>query len=94
MIVIHEAGRECVWLILIIQHIQKTGGLPSKIKIQKTLYEDNVACITRLKKDTSKKTEWNIFHQKKFTHDFQTKCEKEFSINSFNDNLADMFNKT
>ena len=49
ILAIHEASRECVWLRLIIQNIQKTCGLPSIRGNATKLHEDNVACIAQIK---------------------------------------------
>ena len=49
ILTIHEASNECVWLRSIIQHIQKTCGLPSIRGNATKLHEDNVVCIAQIK---------------------------------------------
>ena len=49
IILIHETGHECVWLRLVIQHIQETCGLPSIRGNATKLHEDNVVCIAQIK---------------------------------------------
>lgn len=74
ILAIHEASRECVWLRSIIQHIQKSCGLPSIKDIPTILYEDNAACIAQLrggyiKGDRTKHISPKFF----FTHELQKK---------------------
>ncbi|GKD76940.1 secreted RxLR effector protein 161-like protein [Tanacetum coccineum] len=45
LIALYEAGRECVWLRSMIQHIQEECGLESIKENPTILYEDNAACI-------------------------------------------------
>ena len=54
ILTIHEASRECVWLRSMIQHIQKTCGLPSIKGNAIVLHEDNVACIVQIKRGLKK----------------------------------------
>ena len=49
ILALHEATRECVWLKSMIQHIQKTCGLPSIRGNATKLHEDNNACIAQIK---------------------------------------------
>ena len=49
ILAIHEASHECVWLRSMIQHIQKTCGLPSIKGNATVLHEDNDACIAQIK---------------------------------------------
>ncbi|CAM8895100.1 unnamed protein product [Rhodiola kirilowii] len=49
VISLHEASRECVWFKSITQHIRVTSGL-SSVNDPITLYEDNVACVSQMKK--------------------------------------------
>ena len=49
IIAIYEASRECVWLRLVIQHIQEKCGLSSIKRSPTILYEDNAACITQIR---------------------------------------------
>ena len=45
ILALHEASYECIWLRSMIQHIQKSCGLPFSKDNQTALFEDNVACI-------------------------------------------------
>ncbi|GKC35777.1 secreted RxLR effector protein 161-like protein [Tanacetum coccineum] len=49
LIALYEAGRECVWLRSMIQHIQEECGLESIKGNPTILYEDNAACIAQIK---------------------------------------------
>ena len=49
IITIHKASCECIWLGSMIQHIHETRGLSSIKDNSTTLFEDNVACIARIK---------------------------------------------
>ena len=70
IILIHETGHECVWLRLVIQHIQETCGLPFIRGNVTKLYEDNVACIAQIKRGSVKddKTK-HIFPKFFYTHE-------------------------
>ena len=49
IIAMHEASRECVWLRSMTQHIQKMCEFHLEKRIPTILYEDNAACIAKLK---------------------------------------------
>jgi hypothetical protein len=49
LIALYDAGRECVWLRSMIQHIQEEYGLESVRENSTVIYEDNTACITQIK---------------------------------------------
>ena len=49
IIAIHEVSRKCIWLRLMIQHIQETCERPSIKDKPTTLFEDNVTCIAKVK---------------------------------------------
>ena len=49
IIAIPGASHECIWLRLLIQHIQESCGLPSIKDNPTTSFEDNDACIAELK---------------------------------------------
>ena len=49
LIALYDAGRECVWLRSMIQHIQEECGLESIKGSPTVLYEDNAACIAQIK---------------------------------------------
>ncbi|XP_020270893.1 uncharacterized protein LOC109846081 [Asparagus officinalis] len=85
---------ECVWLISIIQHIQKTCGLSSQMEVPTILYKDNTACIAQLKTgyikgDRTKHTSLKFF----FTHDLQENGAIDIQQVRSSDNLADLLSK-
>ncbi|CAH9090012.1 unnamed protein product [Cuscuta epithymum] len=49
LIALYEAGRECVWLRSMIQHIQNECGIKSFTSNPTVIYEDNTACIAQIK---------------------------------------------
>lgn len=49
IVALHEAGRECVWLMSVIEHIQSTCGLNSNVNVPTIIYKDNKACIAQVK---------------------------------------------
>jgi hypothetical protein len=49
LILLYDAGRECVWLRSMIQHIQEECGLESVRENPTVIYEDNTACIAQIK---------------------------------------------
>ncbi|KAL6219983.1 hypothetical protein ACLB2K_007741 [Fragaria x ananassa] len=49
IIALHEAVREYVWLRSIIKHIRGTSGLNSTTYRLTYIYEDNAACIEKMK---------------------------------------------
>ncbi|GJY77294.1 retrovirus-related pol polyprotein from transposon TNT 1-94 [Tanacetum coccineum] len=72
LIALYEAGRECVWLRSMIQHIQEECGLESIKGNPTILYEDNAACIAQIKEgyikgDKTKHSSLKFF----FTYDLQ-----------------------
>ena len=54
ILALHEATHECVWLRSMIQHIQKTCGLPFIRGNATKLHEDNNACIAQIKRGFTK----------------------------------------
>ncbi|KAD5507805.1 hypothetical protein E3N88_15508 [Mikania micrantha] len=46
LITLYDAGRECVWLRSMINHIQQACGLEEIKKDPTIIYEDNAACMT------------------------------------------------
>jgi len=48
VIALHEASRECVWLMSVTQHIQTTCGLAIN-RDPTVLFEDNIACVAQMK---------------------------------------------
>jgi hypothetical protein len=49
LIALYDAGRECIWLRSMIQHIQEEYGLESVRESPTVIYEDNTACIAQIK---------------------------------------------
>ena len=94
ILVMHEASRECVWLISMIQHIKKSCGLFSIKNKPTVLYEDNVACIAQvtrgyIKGDRTKHISPKFF----YTHELQNSGEINVQQIRSSDNLADLFTK-
>ena len=92
IIAIHEASRECIWLILMIHHIQESCGLSSVKDKPTILFEDNAACIAQIKGgyikgDRTKHISPKIF----FTHELQKNGEIDVQQIRSSDNLADLF---
>ena len=76
IIAIHEANRECIWLISMIHHIQGSCGL-SSIKDKPTiLFEYNAACIAQIKGGYIKGDRTKHISLKNFyTHELQKNGE-------------------
>ena len=49
IIALYEASRECVWLRRMVNHIQQSSDIGS-MESSTIIYEDNVACVTRMQK--------------------------------------------
>ncbi|GJX28105.1 hypothetical protein Tco_0236184 [Tanacetum coccineum] len=45
ILAIHEAGRKCVWLRSVTQHIRKSCGISSGQESPTVVHDDNAACI-------------------------------------------------
>ncbi|XP_074337374.1 secreted RxLR effector protein 161-like [Apium graveolens] len=56
LVIIHEAGRECVWLRSIIKNNQESCELPDITRSPTVMFEYNTACIDQLNKGISKET--------------------------------------
>ncbi|KAL1093828.1 hypothetical protein V6Z11_D06G055500 [Gossypium hirsutum] len=94
IIAMHEASRECVWLRLLTQHIQKICNLPLQEKMSTILYEDNVACIAQLKGDYIKGDRTKHISPKLlFTHVLEKIGDINVQEICSSDNLADLFTK-
>ena len=95
IIAIHEASRECVWLRLVIQHIQEKCAL-SSVKVSPTiLYEDNATYITQIRGgyirgDRTKHISPKFF----YTHELQKSNDIDVKQIRSSDNLADLFIKS
>ena len=49
ILALHETCQECIWLHSVIHHIQNTCRISSSSGIPTVIYEDNVACIAKLR---------------------------------------------
>ena len=66
ILAINETSWEYIWLRCLTPYICKTWGLSSNWETPVISYEDNVACITQLKNNTSREIEQNTYHQNSF----------------------------
>ena len=94
IIAMHEASRECVWLRLLTQHIQKICNFPLQENMPTILYEDNATCIAQLKggyikSDRTKHISPKLF----FTHDREKKWDIKVQQICSSDNLIGLFTK-
>ena len=95
IIAIHEVSRECIWLGSMIQHIQESCGLPSIEDNPTTLFEDNAACIAKIKGGYIKRDRTKHISPKFFyTHELQKSGEINVQQTCSSDNLADLFTKS
>ena len=95
IIAIYEASRECVWLRLVIQHIQEKCGLSSIKRSPTILYEDNAACITQIKGGYIKGDRTKYISPKFFyIHELQKSGGINVKQKRSSDNLADLFTKS
>ena len=95
IIVIHESSRECVWLRSVIHSIKERCGLKCDVKIPTMLFEDNFACISKLKGgfikgDRTKHISPKLF----FTYDLQKNGDIDVRQIRSSDNPADLFTKS
>ena len=94
ILAMHEASKECVWLIFMIQHIRESCGLSSIKNNPTVLYEDNVACIEQIKGGYIKGDRTKHISTKfLYTHELQKDGEIDVQQIRSNDNLADLFTK-
>ena len=94
ILALHEAGRECVWLRSMIQHIEDTCGLTSTTNTPTVIFEDNAACITQIKEGYIKGDRTKHISPKFFsTHELQQNREIDVQKICSVDNLADLFTK-
>jgi hypothetical protein len=95
LIALYDAGRECVWLRSMIQHIQEECGLESIRGSPTVLYEDNAACIAQIKEGYIKGDRTKHISPKFFsTHDLQKDGLIDVCQIRSSDNLADLFTKS
>ena len=95
IIVIHEASRECIWLKLMVQDSQESCGLPSIKDNLTTLFEDNVACMTQIKRSYINGDRTKHISSK-FYYTFELQKSSEIDVQQIcsSDNLADLFTKS
>ena len=92
ILVMHEAGRECVLLRSMIRHIQESCGLHSIKSKPSVLYEDNATCIAQVKGEFIKGDRTKHISPKLFyTHEIQNSSEINVQQIRSNDNLANLF---
>lgn len=95
LIALYDAGRECVWLRSMIQHIQEECGLESVRENPTVIYEDNTACIAQIKEGYIKGDRTKHISPKFFsTHDLQKNGLINVCQIRSSDNLADLFTKS
>ena len=94
IITLHEASRECAWLISMVHHIQNACGLPLITNIPTTIYEDNATCIEQIKEEYIKGDRTKHISPKFFfIHELQKSHEIEVKQIRSSDNVADLFTK-
>ena len=94
IIALYEASSECVWLRMIINHIEQSCGIGS-IKTPTIIYEDNAACVTQMqtgyiKSNMTKHIAPKLF----FPHELQQSRVINVMQTKSCDNLADLFTKS
>jgi hypothetical protein len=95
LIVLYDAGRECIWLRSMIQHIQEECGLESVRENPTMIYEDNTACIAQIKEGYIKGDKTKHISPKFFsTHDLQKNGLINICQIKSSDNLTDLFTKS
>ncbi|XP_059637403.1 secreted RxLR effector protein 161-like [Cornus florida] len=94
ILAIHEAGRECIWLRSVIQHIRESCGLSSIKDSPTILYEDNTICNTQVRRGYIKSDRTKHISPKFFsTHELQKSVDIDVQQIRSSDNLADLFTK-
>ena len=94
ILALHEASRECIWLKLMIQHIQESCSLPFSKDNPTTLFEDNATCIAQIKGGYIKGDRTKHISPKFFyTHELQKNGEIHVQQIRSSDNLVDLFTK-
>jgi hypothetical protein len=95
LIALYDAGRECVWLRFMIQHIQEECGLESVRENPTVIYENNTTCIAQIKEEYIKGDRTKHISPKFFsTHDLQKNGLINVCQIRSNDNLANLFIKS
>ncbi|MED6153344.1 hypothetical protein PIB30_117756 [Stylosanthes scabra] len=94
LIALYEAGRECVWLRLMVHHIQSECGIPTITSHPTPIYEDNTACIAQVKGGYIKGDRTKHISPKFFsTHDLEKDGKVEIKQIKSSENPADLFTK-
>ncbi|KAJ0567534.1 putative RNA-directed DNA polymerase [Helianthus annuus] len=95
LIALYDAGRECVWLRSMINHIQEACGLEQIKKEPTIIYEDNAACIAQIREGYIKGDRTKHISPKFFsTYDLQKEREIDVRQIKSSENLADLFTKS
>jgi hypothetical protein len=95
LIAFYDAGRECVWLRSMIQHIQEECSLESVKENPTVIYEDNTACIAQIKEEYIKGDITKHISPKFFsTHDLQKNGLKNICQIRSSDNLVNLCTKS
>jgi hypothetical protein len=95
LIVLYDAGRECVWLRPMIQYIQEECDLELVREKPTVIYENNTACIAQIKEGYIKGDRTKHISSKFFsTHDLQKNGLINVCQIKSSDNLADLFTKS
>ncbi|KAL0396167.1 UNVERIFIED_CONTAM: hypothetical protein Scaly_0065100 [Sesamum calycinum] len=94
LIVLYEAGRQCVWLRSLIHYVRESCGLESIEKSPIGIYEDNAACIAQIKDGYIKGDRTKHISPKFFsTHELQVESKVDVKQIPSSQNLADLFTK-
>jgi len=94
IIALYEASRKCVWIRIMINHIQQSSDIGS-MESSTIIYEDNVACVTRMQKGYIKSNiTKHIAPQLFYPHQLQQSGEINILQTKSCDNLADLFTKS
>uniref|UniRef100_A0A251S8S4 Putative reverse transcriptase, RNA-dependent DNA polymerase n=1 Tax=Helianthus annuus TaxID=4232 RepID=A0A251S8S4_HELAN len=95
LIELYDAGRECVWLRSMINHIQEACGLEQIKKEPTIIYEDNTACIAQIREGYIKGDRTKHISPKFFsTYDLQKEGEIDVRQIKSSENLAELFTKS
>jgi hypothetical protein len=95
LITLYDAGRECVGLRSMIQHIQEEYGFESVRENLTVIYEDITTCIAQIKEGYIKGDKTKYISPKFFsTHDLQKNGFINICQIRSSDNLTDLFTKS
>ena len=94
IIALYEASRKCVWIRIMINHIQQSSDIGS-MESSTIIYEDNVACVTRMQKGYIKSNiTKHIAPQLFYPHQLQQSGEINILQMKSCDNFVDLFTKS